>query len=90
MPFYQKLTMTSSNIPFSKLFELLISAAICFNLVDSFHEIFHSQFLNSPVYLPTCKFAQKSANYDYGDKNVKLCINWCIIFDLICENIFKT
>ena len=50
----------------------------------SFHQIFHSQFQKGPLYLPATacasKFVQKSANYDCGDKNVKLYINWCIIF----------
>ena len=46
--------------------------------------------LSPPNTACASKFVQKSANYDCGDKNVKLYINWCIIFGLdLCYTFSK-
>ena len=70
---------------FPNLFQLLIFAAICFDWCCFFQPAFIKSFTPSfktatSLSPPACKFVQKSANYDCGDKNVKLYINWCIIF----------
>ena len=46
--------------------------------------------LSPPNTACASKFVQKSANYDCGDKNVKLYIKWCIIFGLdLCYTFSK-
>ena len=83
------------EICFPNLFQLLIFAAICFNWCCFFQPAFIKSFTPSfktatSLSPPACKFVQKSANYDCGDKNVKLYINWCIIFGLdLCYTFSK-